>query len=137
MDALTPLQEVSSAYRILHTLSLEATIVMESGDENANNRNLHRIRFFYTHPNLLRFEPFGKNGTTVIADGHQLHTTFRRQHMPPGPQHSSIPLTERFKPRLTFERRLTFSEGDYHLTAHEHIVGPVENHKNRYHLKVG
>jgi hypothetical protein len=94
MNALTLLQEVSTAYRILHTLSLEATIVTESGDENANNRNLHRIRFLYTHPNLLRFEPVGKDGTTVIADGQQIHTIFRRRPMAPGPQHSSVPIAK-------------------------------------------
>ncbi len=125
MDALALLQEVSTAYRILHTLSLEATIIMESGDENANSRNLQRIRFFYTNPNFLRFEPLGKTGVTVIADGHHLHTLSRHPHVPPGPQHSSIPLAQvpefpqSFRWDVPVADRLLFHAIDQHVTSAE------------------
>ena len=125
MDALTLLHEVSTAYRILHTLSLEATIITESGDENANSRNLQRIRFFYTHPNLLRFEALGKLGTTQIVDGQHLHTMFRRRHIAPGPQHSSMPLPELpdlpkfYRSDLPHTDPLLFHQIDQHVATAE------------------
>ena len=92
MEALTLLHEVSEAYRSLKNLALEAVYSTESGDENANQRNERRVRFFYGAPNRLRYEPCGKVGMIQVADGEQLHTlTFNP--LLGGPECGSVPLS--------------------------------------------
>ena len=79
MDALQLLREVSSAYDAIETLSLEAEIVAESGDEFSNSISRHRLRFHYARPNRMRCEPLGRNGILVIANGAEVQFRFEPQ----------------------------------------------------------
>jgi len=91
MDGLTLLREVSEAYRNLQSLSLEASLIQESGDENADQRNERRVRFSYVPPDPMRYEPFGKRGIPQVAGGKNLHTV---RFVPPqfgGTQFHSVP----------------------------------------------
>ena len=65
MDPLTLLRDVSDAYRSLKSLAVEAAILTESGDETSNQRSEQRVRFFYSAPDRIRYEPCGKNVSTV------------------------------------------------------------------------
>jgi hypothetical protein len=56
MDALTLLRDVSDAYRALQSLSVEATISTDSGDENSSQQSEQRVRFFYAAPDQIRYE---------------------------------------------------------------------------------
>jgi hypothetical protein len=76
MDALTLLREVSEAYRNVQRLALEAALIQESGDENANQRSERRVRFFYAAPDRFRYEPCGKGGILQVADGKHFHSAF-------------------------------------------------------------
>ncbi len=66
MDGFALLREVSGAYRKLKFLALEAAIVNESGDENTNQRSEHRVRFFYSAADRMRYERCGKNGIVQV-----------------------------------------------------------------------
>ncbi|MCZ2149758.1 MAG: hypothetical protein LC126_18515 [Bryobacterales bacterium] len=81
MDAILLLREVSSAYRGLKSLAVEAVMVTESGDEDLRRREEQRVRFFYKAPDRIRYEPCGKKGTVEVNDGEHLHTCF----LLPGP----------------------------------------------------
>jgi hypothetical protein len=90
MDALTLLREVSEAYRGLQSLELEAVIIGEWGDENANSRSERRVRFFYAAPDRIREEPCGKGGILHIADGKHFHS----DHVSGEPRCTSLPVAE-------------------------------------------
>lgn len=88
MDALSLLNHVSDAYRKLRSLSIEATVTRESGDENDNQRSEQRARFLYAAPDRIRYEPLGNPGLLTVCDGTQVHTLFRHRG-PRGPHYSS------------------------------------------------
>jgi hypothetical protein len=91
MEALTLLRDVSDAYRNLRSLAVEAVIANESGDENSNQRNEQRVRFFYEAPDRFRYEPCGREGVVQVSDGKQLHNCFlRRGLFEGGPRYHSM-----------------------------------------------
>ena len=53
MDALTLLREVSDAYRSLRSLSVEASILTTSGDENFSQQSEQRVHFVYAAPDRI------------------------------------------------------------------------------------
>jgi len=91
MDALTLLREVSDAYRSLRSLSVEASILTESGDENFSQHSEQRVHFLYAAPDRIRYERFGKNGIVQVADGKELHTSFGGRRFAGKPHYSSVP----------------------------------------------
>src|SRR5580704_1728963 len=93
MDAIALLKEVSSAYHRVKTLAVEAAILTESGDENNRHQNEQRVRCFYAQPNLIRYEPCGKDGVLQVVDGSHVHTKVMGQQ-PGGPQFNSVPVAE-------------------------------------------
>ncbi len=95
MDALKILAEVSDAYRRLQTLSVTATHLVESGDENSGTRSHTRTRFLYEAPDKIRFEQLGGRGMLQVADGQNLHTIFSRLPAGHGPRYSSVPASHR------------------------------------------
>jgi outer membrane lipoprotein-sorting protein len=106
MDASVLLNRVSETYRNLRSLTAEATIIGESGDEYSSQRNERRIRFSYAAPDRFRFEPLGDSGVLRVCDGIQIHQLFRREPMP-GPRYNSVPahqgqLPHDFRPGLPF-----------------------------------
>src|SRR5262249_34426078 len=92
MDAMAVLRDVSDAYRGLKTLEIEASIVVESGDEHSSQRSEQRVRFFYAAPERVRYERCGKKGMVQVADGEKLHTTFP-DHVGGGTRVSSVPFS--------------------------------------------
>jgi hypothetical protein len=69
MDALTLLREVSDAYRSLRSLSVEASILTKSGDENFSQHSEQRVHFLYAAPDRIRYERFGKNDLSRSPTG--------------------------------------------------------------------
>src|SRR5690348_5549050 len=94
MDALTLLREVSEAYRSLQSLAVEAILVTESGDEDSNQRNQQRVRFFYTAPDRIRYESGGRHGILQVSDGRQWHNVFAGHPGRPAPRYTSIPVAQ-------------------------------------------
>jgi hypothetical protein len=93
MNGLTLLHEVAETYRNLKSLTLQAAIVTESGDETASQRGEQRVRFFYSAPDRIRFEPCGKTGLIQVADGKQLHTCFAgSRHFARQERYTRVPL---------------------------------------------
>ncbi len=76
MDALVLLSRVSEAYRKLRSLEAEATIIHESGDEYASQRNERRVRFFYSAPDRMRLESPGDRCRVQVCSGMKAHTVF-------------------------------------------------------------
>jgi len=95
MDAITLLHNAAATYRDLRTLTIEATLIHESGDENANNRSEQRARFWYAAPRQMRFETGGLPGTLQVADGTELHDCHLFPHMPGGSRYTSHSLSKR------------------------------------------
>ena len=91
MDALTLLREVSDAYRSLRSLSVEASILTESGDENFSQHSDQRVHFLNAAPDRIRYERFGRNGIVQVADGKELHTSFGGGRFAGKPRYSSVP----------------------------------------------
>lgn len=106
MDALEILAEVSDAYRRLQTLSVTATHLVESGDENSGTKSHTRVRFLYEAPNKIRSEQLGGRGMLQVADGENLHTVFPRLPAGHGPRYSSVPATH--QPILPHSFQSTF-----------------------------
>jgi outer membrane lipoprotein-sorting protein len=105
MDAIALLNQVSDAYSRISTLSIEATVINESGDEDENQRSEHRIRFLYAAPDRVRYEPLGSRGILTVCDGKQIHTLFRHRGPMRGPHYSGVPassqpLPHSFRPDL-------------------------------------
>lgn len=95
LDALELLRNVSNTYRAMATFEVEAININESGDENASSRSEQRVHFFYSAPNRVRYEPYGKDGMVQVVDGTHLHTLFRHARgFEGGPRVSSIPISE-------------------------------------------
>jgi hypothetical protein len=92
MDAITLLHEVAATYRNLQTLTLTATLIQESGDEEANQRSQRRVHFAYAAPDRMRCQTGGPMGVLTVADGKDLHTCFGRPFN--GPRYHSVPISE-------------------------------------------
>jgi outer membrane lipoprotein-sorting protein len=105
MDAIALLNQVSDAYSRISTLSIEATVINESGDEDENQRSEHRVRFLYAAPDRVPYEPLGSRGVLTVCDGTQIHTLFRHRGPMKGPHYSGVPASSRplphsFRPDL-------------------------------------
>lgn len=94
MDAALLLREVSSAYRELKSLAIEAVLVTESGDEDFRRREEQRVRFSYEAPDRMRYEPCGKTGTVEVNDGEHLHTCFLLHGPGGGARYYRTPIAE-------------------------------------------
>lgn len=107
MDALKLLRDVSDAYQALKSLSVEATILIESGDENFSAHSEQRVHFLYAAPDHIRYEKFGENGTVQVLDGNRLHNSLGRRFAGK-PLYGSIPaanlpgLPHSFQPDFPF-----------------------------------
>ncbi len=115
LDALELLRSVSKAYRAIATLEVEAVIVRESGDEEANSRSEHRLRFYYSAPNRIRCDTGRNNGKLQVSDGSYLHMLFQASPAFRGrPRMVSVPIGEvdslphAFRPDLPFTTDATF-----------------------------
>ncbi|HYP08080.1 MAG TPA: hypothetical protein VER03_17745 [Bryobacteraceae bacterium] len=108
MDGFPLLRQVAEAYRNLKTLSVEAVILTEQGDEDSSSTQRQRFRFFYAAPNFIRFERLGPSGVTVIADGVTLHTLMRFSPMRGIPRYTAVRMAEMawrphaFRPEFSF-----------------------------------
>src|SRR5215472_9064474 len=69
MDALTLLREVSDAYRSLRSLSVEASILTESGDENFSQHSEQRVHFLYAAPDRIRYEGLARTDLSRSPTG--------------------------------------------------------------------
>jgi len=105
MDVIALLNQVSDAYSKVRTLTIAAIVVSESGDEDDNQRNEHRVRFLYAAPDRVRYEPQGSRGVLTVCDGKQIHTLFRHKGPMMAAHYSSVPassqpLPHSFRPEL-------------------------------------
>ena len=112
MDPSTLLRDVSDAYRSVKILAIEATILTESGDENASHRGEQRVRFFYAAPDRMRYEPCGKDGIIEVADGKLLHTTSGRRGFGGGLRYNTIPVSQMHRLPHLFRPDFPVSNGD-------------------------
>ena len=107
MDARTLLNQVSDAYRKLRSLTADATLVRESGDDDSNQRSQQRVRFFYSAPDRVRFESLGDRGVVQVCDGTHTDTVFPRMGPGQRSRYSRMPanrqrLPHDFQPQLPF-----------------------------------
>jgi len=123
MQALALLGEVSEAYGGLETLAVEAALISESGDENANQRSESRVRYFYAAPDRVRYEPCGKDGIFQVADGSRLQNCFSHPHG--RKQCTSIPVSEMLRLPHLFRPDSPIAGGDEAFLfqgIHERVV---------------
>jgi hypothetical protein len=129
MDAGTLLRNVADVYRRLQALSLEASLLNESGDEDESQTSQTRVRFCYAAPDRLRYEPCGKTGVTHVADGTWLHNLFVGPgHFGP-PRYRRVRLAEapcaphRFNPEIPFasDPAFLFADIDRRVVEARHI----------------
>ncbi len=111
MDASALLSQVSETYRNLRSLTAEATIIRESGDEYSSQRNERRVRFAYAAPDRRRFESLGDGGVIQVCDGAQIHSLFRHAGPLQRPRYSTAP-AHNDRPPHDFRPDLPFGGGN-------------------------
>ena len=69
MDARALLDRVAEAYRNLTSLAVESRVIVETGDEDENNRRVHKVKGYFLAPDHYRHETSGRHGHISVVNG--------------------------------------------------------------------